>query len=459
VNTTVEHIPARVTGEGVAEPTIERPGATHRRAIVETGRVLVIFVPIAAVIVLSGLNADFVLTGVLITSIWYLALRFCYQTASLSPFAVGFPVVSAVGTTLGLVLIPALSFWIPVLREPSLGSLFAMATGVFATSTLYETVAVRRFAPPCRILILGNGEGAQELRHQLMEESTLPFELAGPCLDYAELGGNGVLLERFRRAAPDIVVLSDVEGRAAAIESLLDAELPNVRVVGVPEFYEHAFGRVPVRDITPIWFMSMLHLYRRPYSRATKRLLDLAIAVTGLVFMAPLFLVVALAVKRSGAGPIILRQTRLGERGKPFEVLKFRTMIDGAEEPGEARWAEVNDPRVTRVGHVLRRTRFDELPQLWNVLRGEMSAIGPRPERPEFLPLLRREVPFWGRRHLVKPGITGWAQVNLGYAASPDSTAEKLSYDLYYLKNRSLVLDLAIVVKTVVVLISGWGAR
>jgi exopolysaccharide biosynthesis polyprenyl glycosylphosphotransferase len=459
VNTSAEHIAPRVVGEGAADAIIEQPDATQRRAVVETGHVVVILVPIAAVIVLAGLSPYVALTGALMASTWYLALRFCYQTASLSPFAIGFPVATAVGTTLGLLLIPALSFWIPGLREPSLTSLFAMAAGVFATSTLYERIVVRRFAPPRRVLIVGNAEGARELRDQLMTDTNSPFELVGPCLDYAQLSENGALLERFRGAAPDIVVLSDVEARATAIESLLDAELPNVRVVGLPEFYEHAFGRVPVREITPIWFMSMLHLYRRPYSRATKRLLDLTIAATGLVLMAPLFLLVALAVKRSGPGPVILRQTRMGERGKRFEVLKFRTMIDGAEEPGEARWAEVDDPRVTRVGRVLRRMRFDELPQLWNVLRGEMSAIGPRPERPEFLPLLRNEVPFWGRRHLVKPGITGWAQVHLGYAASPDATAEKLSYDLYYLKNRSVVLDLAIIVKTVVVLVSGWGAR
>jgi exopolysaccharide biosynthesis polyprenyl glycosylphosphotransferase len=459
VNATADQIAARVTDEGAAVPTIERPSPGYRRAAVEAGRVLAIFIPIAAAIVISGLEADVLVTGVLITSIWYLALRYSYQTASLSPFAIGFPVVSAVGTTLGLVLISALIFWIPGVREPSLGALFAIALGVLTTSTLYERVVVRRFAPHCRVLIVGNGEGAHELRGQLLDVSTSPFELAGPCIDQAELGGNGALEERFRRAAPDIVVLSDLEARAAAIDSLLDAELPNVRVVGLPEFYEHAFGRVPVPDITPIWFMSMLHLYRRPYSRATKRLLDVAIAVTGLVLLAPVFLVVALAVKRSGTDGVIFRQTRMGERGKLFEVLKFRTMIDGAEEPGEARWAEVDDPRVTSVGRLLRRTRVDELPQLWNVLRGEMSAIGPRPERPEFLPELRKEVPFWGRRHLVKPGITGWAQVNIGYTASPESTAEKLSYDLYYLKNRSLVLDLAIVVRTIVVLISGWGAR
>src|SRR5437867_1964661 len=132
--------------------------------------------------------------------------------------------------------------------------------------------------------------------------------------------------------------------------------------------------------------------------------------------------------------PVFFRQLRLGESGKVFEILKFRTMIDGAEQPGMAVWAKEDDPRVTRIGRVLRRTRVDELPQLWNVLRGEMSIVGPRPERPEFLELLRETVPFWTRRHLVKPGITGWAQVCHGYTADAMATADKLAYDLYYLK-------------------------
>jgi lipopolysaccharide/colanic/teichoic acid biosynthesis glycosyltransferase len=134
-------------------------------------------------------------------------------------------------------------------------------------------------------------------------------------------------------------------------------------------------------------------------------------------------------------------------------------MIEGAEKPGEAVWAHANDARVTRLGRLLRKARLDELPQLWNVLRGEMSLVGPRPERPEFLPLLELQVPFWTRRHLVKPGITGWAQVSHGYTASADETSDKLSYDLYYLKNRSLLLDLAIVAKTIRTVLSGSGAR
>jgi lipopolysaccharide/colanic/teichoic acid biosynthesis glycosyltransferase len=156
---------------------------------------------------------------------------------------------------------------------------------------------------------------------------------------------------------------------------------------------------------------------------------------------------------------VLYRQTRLGEGGKTFEMLKFRTMVDGAEEGGAARWAEVHDPRVTAFGGLLRRTRMDEVPQLWNVLRGEMSIIGPRPERPEFLTLLEAEVPFWTRRHLVKPGITGWAQVRTGYASDVVGTVEKLSYDLFYIKHRSLLLDLAIALMTVRTVVSGDGAQ
>jgi exopolysaccharide biosynthesis polyprenyl glycosylphosphotransferase len=205
--------------------------------------------------------------------------------------------------------------------------------------------------------------------------------------------------------------------------------------------------------------MSVFHLYQRPYSQATKRALDLTVAFCALVFAWPLFLAAALATRLSSPGPILFRQIRMGERGRPFRMLKFRTMIEGAEANGEARWAVENDPRVTRVGAVLRRTRIDELPQLWNVIRGEMSIVGPRPERPEFARLLQTNVPFWRQRHLVKPGITGWAQLQRGYTASMDETAEKLSYDLYYLRHRSLLLDCAIMVKTLETVVAGRGAR
>jgi lipopolysaccharide/colanic/teichoic acid biosynthesis glycosyltransferase len=180
--------------------------------------------------------------------------------------------------------------------------------------------------------------------------------------------------------------------------------------------------------------------------------------VIGLVVTAPILVLTAIAVRLTGR-PVLLRQTRVGERGRTFEMYKFRTMIPAGEPDGKARWAAERDPRVTSVGRSLRRTRLDELPQLWNVLRGEMSIVGPRPERPEFVRVLEENVPFWNRRLLVKPGITGWAQVRSGYAADRESTIEKLSYDLWYVRHRTLLLDLAICAKTLFTVASGAGAR
>jgi exopolysaccharide biosynthesis polyprenyl glycosylphosphotransferase len=205
------------------------------------------------------------------------------------------------------------------------------------------------------------------------------------------------------------------------------------------------------------WFMSVLHLYQRPYARWAKRTFDVVVAGLGVLLTAPLFPILALLVRRT-AGPVIYRQVRLGEGGRTFTIYKFRSMGTDAEI-GVAIWAAEHDPRVTALGRFMRKTRLDELPQLWNVLCGEMSIVGPRPERPEFVEQLEAEVPFWSRRHLVKPGITGWAQVRRGYTADAASTSEKLSYDLWYLRHRSLVVDLAICVKTISTLLSGSGAR
>ena len=214
---------------------------------------------------------------------------------------------------------------------------------------------------------------------------------------------------------------------------------------------------MPVRLVTPTWFMSVLHLYRQPYTRAAKRVFDVVTASFGLLLVAPLLPLIALGVSRT-PGPIIFRQLRLGESGLPFTILKFRTMRHDAESNG-AVWAAEDDQRATRFGAFLRKTRLDELPQLWNVLRGDMSIVGPRPERPEFVEQLQEAVPFWSRRLLVKPGVTGWAQLHRGYTADALGTADKLAYDLWYLRHRSLVLDLVICVKTFAVLVTGSGAR
>ena len=219
------------------------------------------------------------------------------------------------------------------------------------------------------------------------------------------------------------------------------------QMVGLPEIYEFAFGRLPVEDLTSAWFMSVLHAYNRPANRLAKRMFDVVVAILGLAVTALVLPAIVILVKNS-RGPLLYKQQRMGENGRPFEILKFRSMRMDAEAPGQAQWAATNDPRVIWGGLLLRRLRLDELPQLWNVLRGEMSIVGPRPERPEFIEHLQAGVPFWTHRHLLKPGITGWAQIRAGYAADSLGTVEKLSYDLWYLRHRSLVLDVMICLKT-----------
>src|SRR5581483_554057 len=242
-------------------------------------------------------------------------------------------------------------------------------------------------------------------------------------------------------------------------EQLLDAASCGFKLVGLSEFYEHAFGRVPVDTLRPTWFVNVLHLYTRPYTRLAKRAFDVVVALFGVMAVSWLLPILWLVVKKTGGpGPVIFTQTRLGEGGRHFRIYKFRTMRADAEATG-AVWAMKDDPRVTKVGKIMRKTRLDELPQLWNVLKGDMSIVGPRPERPEFLEQLQDVVPFWTRRHLVKPGITGWAQVRRGYTADADGTADKLSYDLWYLRHRSLVIDLAVCVKTFTTILTGAGAR
>jgi exopolysaccharide biosynthesis polyprenyl glycosylphosphotransferase len=260
-----------------------------------------------------------------------------------------------------------------------------------------------------------------------------------------------------RRQAADVIVCSREQVRTRAVDRLLDAGVTTVRVVNALDFYESAFGRVADHRMTKTWFTSVL-AQRSRYSARTKRILDIVVAVLALVVFAPFAAAIAIAVACGGGGPILFRQVRSGEAGKTFTMVKFRTMVADAERDG-AVWASDHDPRITPIGRFLRKTRLDEIPQFWNVLRGEMSIVGPRPERPEYLDYLQREVPFWNRRLLLKPGITGWAQVHHAYSDDVRGAARKLAYDLYYLKHRSFGLDLLIVFTTFKIVLSGRGAH
>jgi lipopolysaccharide/colanic/teichoic acid biosynthesis glycosyltransferase len=247
---------------------------------------------------------------------------------------------------------------------------------------------------------------------------------------------NGVGLLLMTGEAPRLAVFNELAS---------NLELP-VRLWELSEFYEEFFGHVPVAEINASWFQYMMHPLYRVQAGWGKRVLDLVVAgVVGLL-TAPLLGLLILAVRRDG-GPALFRQVRIGEGGRPFTMLKLRTMHVASGE-ADPRWAAADDPRVTGLGRLLRRTHLDELPQIINVLAGDMSLVGPRPEQPAFVSRLEQTIPFYSRRHLVRPGVTGWAQVRCGYAGSDTGSAWKLCHDLYYLKHRSFALDLAILVET-----------
>jgi exopolysaccharide biosynthesis polyprenyl glycosylphosphotransferase len=431
-------------------------------------RLAAVAVPISVVLLVTtpGLTAlKFLGLLTLITGVWLGTQHAAAASARISPFAVGVWAPSMVGALNGAVAAAAVCLMFPWL-DVKFPEIVLMLAGVFGLLCVAEALSAR-LGRRRRLLLVGASEAAVELVRDLSANPKLPFEWIGAVTEKVPteapfpvpvLGSLADLSRIVRSRRPDLVVVADLHHRDEALTHLLESANVGFRIVGLPEIYEYALGRVPVRHLPHAWFMSLLHLYQRPYPRLVARTFDVILATTGLLLAAPLFLLVALLVRCSSRGPILFRQKRVGEGGKLFELIKFRTMIDGAED-GLAVWAEKGDSRITKVGRVLRATRLDELPQLWNVLRDDMSMIGPRPERPEFLELLEREVPFWARRLLVKPGITGWAQVQGGYASDTVGAAEKLSYDLYYVKHRSMLLNFAIVAKTAATVVSGSGAR
>ncbi len=254
-----------------------------------------------------------------------------------------------------------------------------------------------------------------------------------------------------------LVVSSEMKNDSESAKKIFDCLSLGIDIYSLNGFYEQVTGKVPVKDIEHSWFLENLTENSKKFYEVIKRVMDIILAIIGLaisLFIAP---IVALIIRMESSGPIIFKQIRTGKNGKTFLALKFRSMINDAEKNG-AQWAEKNDPRVTKFGRIMRKTRLDEIPQLINILKGDMSFVGPRPERPEFIEILAQDIPFYKERLLVKPGLTGWAQLNgPAYGGSKEESLEKLKYDLFYIKNRSLFLDLSVILKTVKVIISRKG--
>ncbi|MCG8405057.1 MAG: sugar transferase [Phycisphaerales bacterium] len=251
----------------------------------------------------------------------------------------------------------------------------------------------------------------------------------------------------------EVVVAETTARNAAHLRAAMSCLRLGCRVTDETTFYETTYGEVPVSHITPNWFLTADLKGQRKEHAVAKRVFDIVMSSIGLVLTAPLFLLVTVAIRFRSNGPVFYSQTRLGQGGRTFTLYKFRTMRndaegDGSETGSSAQWAQPNDPRITPIGRFLRKSRLDELPQLWNILKGEMSVVGPRPERPEFVGPLSSLIPFYDERHLIKPGLTGWAQINFSYGSSVSDARRKLQLDLYYIKHTSLELDLIILLRT-----------
>jgi sugar transferase (PEP-CTERM system associated) len=256
----------------------------------------------------------------------------------------------------------------------------------------------------------------------------------------------------------EIVVAMDDRRQQFPMDELLECRLEGVEIVELVSFLERETGKVRLDILNPSWMIFSEGFRKSKVLLASKRALDIAVAGLGLVLAAPIMLVVMALIKLTSPGPIFYRQERVGQHGRTFMVVKFRSMRVDAEADTGPVWAQKNDSRVTPIGGFLRRSRLDEIPQLWNALRGDMSMVGPRPERPGFVADLTKQIPFYGQRHVVKPGVTGWAQVRYTYGASVEDALQKLQYDLYYIKNMSVYLDIFVMLQTVKTVLLRRGA-
>jgi sugar transferase (PEP-CTERM system associated) len=321
-----------------------------------------------------------------------------------------------------------------------------------------------------RILIFGAGPAAQVVGKTLRlvdPNAQIVGYVPGPNETGITVPANDLLA--LDRSLPytaaglsvDEIVVALTERRAGSmpLRELLDCKLSGIKVYDLNSHFEKTLGQIRVDYLSASWLIFGDGFNQGTLRSVIKRVFDLFSASVLILVSAPAMLATGLLIKLESRGPMLYRQERVGQNGKTFLVTKFRSMRTDAEKDGKPRWASANDHRVTRVGHIIRRLRIDELPQLFNVLKGEMSLVGPRPERPFFVEQLTHEIPFYAVRHSVKPGVTGWAQVRYHYGSTVEDSQEKLQYDLYYVKNHTLFLDLVVLLETIGVVLTGKGAR
>ena len=364
-------------------------------------------------------------------------------------------------------------FWFPFLIIGR--GVFLIGAGFVAASVVgwrvtFDWIA-HRVGPRERLLLVGTNAAAVALARELHERRELGIEIVGfidpdpsrigaPVLNPRVIGAIEDIPEITRSRAVDRVVVSLADARGKLpMDKLLDMKLDKgVAFDHLASVYEEYTGKIALENLRPSWLIFSPGFRKSRWLHAAKRTLDIVAASVGLILSFPLMILVAATIKLTSRGSVLYHQTRVGQHNRVFTVHKFRTMRQDAEAETGAVWSKAGDERITPVGRFLRRTRLDELPQLWTVLQGHMSLVGPRPERPEFVQQLAEKIPFYGQRHVAKPGITGWAQVRYTYGASIEDAMEKLQYDLFYIKNMSVALDLFIMFETMKTVILRRGA-
>ena len=349
--------------------------------------------------------------------------------------------------------------------QPDFSPTIMSNSGGFRHTTPFKWPGLKK-----RVLILGDGKLARDLARVLVYDRSHRYDVVGFLSgDHSKVGTSVVNpmvigtvdqlfeLSEYHRVENIAVCVEDRRG-AMPLDALLDAKSMGIEVVDGHRMYEEECGRLPIDELKPSFLIFSSGFKRKPVIMVLKRIGDIIGALVGLTVLAPLMTLVAVGIKWDSPGPVLYRQSRVGHHGYPYVLLKFRSMRIDAEVEG-VQWADRRDVRVTKLGAWLRKLRLDELPQFINVLKGEMSLVGPRPERPHFVHELRNQIPYYDLRHTVRPGITGWAQISFQYAASLEDSHIKLQYDLYYVKNLSLWLDLKILFRTIRVVLQGSGAR
>ncbi|CAN5661057.1 TIGR03013 family PEP-CTERM/XrtA system glycosyltransferase [soil metagenome] len=370
------------------------------------------------------------------------------------------------------IVLAAIYFLVPALQVGDgifVSALFVFLVGILGWRLLFNHLATSLRLQE-RVLVVGTGATARKVARQILDQREFAYRVIGFIDDDPRRIGERIVNPAIVGTPADIprlikehnidriiVGLADRRGRLP-VNELLQAKLSGIRVEDATTTYERVTGKILIDDLRPSWLIFSDGFRVSRLTRLMKRTIDLSLSLLMAVLAAPAILLTALVVRLESEGPVLYRQERVGENGRPFTLFKFRSMRQDAEQGGTPLWARDGDDRVTRVGRFIRKTRLDELPQLWNVLLGDMSFVGPRPERPFFVEQLAREIPFYQQRHVVKPGLTGWAQVRYRYGASIEDSMEKLRYDLYYIKHLSIFFDLTIVFDTVKVVLFRKGS-